>query len=146
MSLQVKEGDKVTIVIYPPKPPGPPRPNLPPVTALLTRSDGSFHVLTTRIIPELRGFQVLNTKALGVGAADVLATEASIAVDDAIGGLESYGGCKKDKFTKREALIIQSQALSVASQSISLQSELIQAQLEALDKAEALETEAQAEK
>ncbi|KIV89172.1 hypothetical protein PV10_08763 [Exophiala mesophila] len=146
MSLQVKEGDKVTIVIYPPKPPGPPRPNLPPVTAYLTRKDGSFQVLTTRIIPELRGFQVLNTKALGVAAADVLATEASTAVDDATGGLESYGDCKQDKFTKREALIIQSQALSVASQSISLQSELIQAQLEALDKAEALETETQAEK
>ena len=31
MSLQVKEGDKVTIVIYPPKPPGPPRMSWPEI-------------------------------------------------------------------------------------------------------------------
>lgn len=90
-------------------------------------------------------------------AATAHAPDASIGVDDAKGDLgkstsckikresqcvltpriDSYDDCKRDKFTKREALIIQSQALSVASQSINLQSELIQAQLEALDKAEA---------
>lgn len=102
------------------------------------------------------------TIALSV-AGDILAAtadapDASLGADDAKGDLgtstsckinresqyvltprtDSFDGCKgDDKFTKREALIIQSQALSVASQSINLQSELIQAQLEALDKAEA---------